>query len=155
MMKKALLCVSLLILIVSIWSNEVQIGNELNFEKSVPLNPNFCYSMSQTIYHLYDTNIEDQLIQSLSFAYGNNNDWLVDNIRIYLGHTNKTVFQNNDDWIPIEELSLVFDGQVNFIQSLWGQIEFDTTFPYNNQDNLVVAIEAKSDELLHNNISFF
>ena len=146
-MKKLLACWFLLTLFFSIGSIEVQIGTGTDYNRYVPLIPLYSYSMSQTIYYQSYIDVEDKLISSLSYYYLGSNDgnWTDSHIKLYLGHTDKTTFENNEDWISGDELCLVYEGPVTFIDNAWSPIIFDTPFPYNNQDHLVVAIETDSE----------
>lgn len=157
-MKKRVLCLSLLFLILTCFGLEVQIGEGNVDNQKVPLTPLYCYSMSQTIYYQGSIDVEDQMIESLAYNYVGasnlNTNWAEDNIRVYLGHTNKTGFDSNDDWIPIDQLSLVYDGPALFIEYAWCEIPFTTPFPYNNEDHLVVAIEANTEGFVEANYNF-
>jgi len=65
----------------------------------------------------------------------NSSDWVV-----YLGHTPKTNFLSETDWIPVSQLMQVFAGTVTNNNGLV-EIVFPTPFPYNNIDNLVLAAD--------------
>jgi len=152
-MKKTLLCMCLLALFLSIGSVEIEIGNGQDEDAEVPLTPLYCYSMSQTIYYQGYFDIENHQIESISYFY-HGSDWLEDNIKVYLAHTNKTSFESNQDWLPITELSLVYNGPVQFISNSWCQIVLDNPFPYNNTDNLLVAIEANTPGFIPTDSNF-
>ena len=66
--------------------------------------------------------------------------------RIYMGHTAKTSFTSNTDWIPLGSMTLVFDGTVTMPATAGDvvTINLTTPFPYNNTDNLVIAFDENS-----------
>ncbi|MBU0763273.1 MAG: hypothetical protein KJ607_00395, partial [Bacteroidetes bacterium] len=63
----------------------------------------------------------------------------VNNVRIYMGHTSKSAFTSNVDWIT-SGLVLVYSGSVT-PASGWYTITLDNTFYYNNSDNLVILFD--------------
>ncbi|MBR4787502.1 MAG: fibronectin type III domain-containing protein [Bacteroidales bacterium] len=63
------------------------------------------------------------------------------NLDVYMGHTRKNEFSNNSDWVPFNELTLVYSGNLNFPNAgdgEWFAIPL-TAFEYNGIDNLVIA----------------
>ncbi len=152
-MKKTFLCMCLLALFLSIGSVEIEIGTGQVEDIRIPLTPLYSYSMSQTIYYQGYFNIDNHQIESISYFY-HGSDWLEDNIKVYLAHTNKTSFESNQDWLPITELSLVYSGPAQFSSNSWCQIIFDSPFPYNNTDHLLVAIEANTEGFVPTNSNF-
>lgn len=124
------------------WSQwgQIPIGSQDGTTSSIPIYGLYEYSYSQQI--VYQDEIRAQGdITSVSFYYGsgttsNNTEWT-----IYLGHTTKESFSNNDDWISGTNLTEVFSGTVAFPgNGNFMEIIFDTPFDYNNSDNLVIAI---------------
>jgi len=68
----------------------------------------------------------------------NSSDWTV-----YLGHTSKTNFTSDSDWIPPANLTQVYEGTISQNNGVV-EIAFATPFPYNNTQNLVVAAKENS-----------
>ncbi|UPQ80773.1 GEVED domain-containing protein [Flavobacterium azooxidireducens] len=66
--------------------------------------------------------------------------------RIYLGHTTKADFATNNDWEPLANLTLVYDGSVTMPTSSGQVITINLTVPfaYNNTDNLILAVDENS-----------
>ncbi|WP_370897937.1 T9SS type A sorting domain-containing protein [Chryseobacterium gossypii] len=75
----------------------------------------------------------------------NSSDWVV-----YLGHTTKTSFTSDSDWIPVSQLTQVYSGTVTNANGVV-EITFAAPFPYNNTDNLVLAAEENSAGYDENN----
>ncbi|MBN2830034.1 MAG: choice-of-anchor D domain-containing protein, partial [Candidatus Cloacimonetes bacterium] len=121
----------------------IEIGNDILLNQSLPIEPYYGYSYSQSIYLQSEINIISGQIENISYHYNNYanlnscNSWV-----IYLAETQKTSFESTLDWIPITQFIEVYNGPLPTIQSD-GWIEFDltTSFAYNNVDNLVIAVE--------------
>lgn len=59
-----------------------------------------------------------------------------------MGDTSKTAFANTSDWVTFGDLTQVFSGPVTYpANNSLMLITFDTPFPYNNTDNLVLAVD--------------
>lgn len=61
---------------------------------------------------------------------------------IYLGHTTKTTFAANDNWIPTGPMIKVYSGTVANTNGVI-DIIFTTPFPYDNAQNLVIGVHQK------------
>ncbi|WP_079241008.1 T9SS type A sorting domain-containing protein [Chryseobacterium indologenes] len=61
---------------------------------------------------------------------------------IYLGHTTKTTFAANDNWIPTGPMIKVYSGTVANTNGVI-DITFTTPFPYDNAQNLVIGVHQK------------
>jgi len=64
---------------------------------------------------------------------------------VYMGHTTKSSFSSNEDWVPVGSMTKVFSGDVTF-PTLPGSltITLSTPFAYNNNNNLVIAVHEKT-----------
>ncbi|MDR3047482.1 MAG: CUB domain-containing protein, partial [Bacteroidales bacterium] len=66
------------------------------------------------------------------------------NVNVYLGHTAKTSFNNNTDWIPHVLLTqVVYNQYINFASG-WVTLTFAVPFAYNGTNNLIVAVEQQN-----------
>ena len=63
---------------------------------------------------------------------------------IYLGHTTKTEFTSNTDWVDVATLTQVYTGNITAVAASWVEITFDTPFNYDGVSNLVIAIDENS-----------
>ncbi len=134
-----------------IWSfstfphNGIQIGFDDNLDINLPFYPLYRYSYSQNIYLQSEINneiwITDLFYHWDGWADGEYcKDWV-----IYLGHTNKTEFTNNQDWLAVADMIKVFDGEVNLPSNPdWVQIPLHAPFLFNNEDNLVIAVDQNT-----------
>lgn len=102
------------------------------------------FSISQQIYTKEEINKENGLITNISFHnnYGNSN---TRNIVVYISNTEKEMYDDNHDWIAIDDSQIVFAGDFTFAaQGEWSTIEFDTPFSYTG-NNIAVTIYDKTD----------
>lgn len=65
-------------------------------------------------------------------------DWTV-----YMGHTTKSSFESTSDWIPMTELTEVFNGVITATANNWFEITLETPFDYTG-GNFVIAVYENS-----------
>ncbi len=125
----------------------VEIGDG-DAEGGLPILPAAYNNYSQSIYLQSEIDSNPQA-DSLGFyaiskiayywsgtdSYRDSHEWTV-----YMGHTSKTCFESETDWIPIGQMEQVFDGTVFFQDQGWAEVNLDIPFLYNNADNLVIAV---------------
>lgn len=103
------------------------------------------YSYSQQIYkasEIGDARSIDHL--QIQYFYGTSYSR---NVEIYLGHTGKSSFSTNYDWVSADALTKVYDGTLTFTNSGendWLDIQLSTPFEYNGTQNLVVMFYDKT-----------
>jgi hypothetical protein len=135
----------------------VQIGTGYSVYPSLPISVSVDYSYTQTLYLQSEINIPDSRISKIYFEFSGGGgiptysmsegedglpfkDWV-----IYMGHTDKSDFNSYTDWIPFEDLTEVFNGEVNIPDGYsWIEITLDVPFEYNNSDNLVIAVDENT-----------
>ncbi len=112
----------------------------------IPIYPYYNYSYSQTIYLQSDINVANQRLENIAFYWNgaaagtNNRDWVV-----YMAHTDRTAFDGNQDWVPFDQLTEVFDGEVILPQEEgWVNITLQNPFVYNNTDNLLICVDENT-----------
>lgn len=138
----------------------VQIGRDILDYYDLPVNADYEYNYSQTIYRQEMINIPGKRLSKIYYYWTgaeegvNFKDWV-----IYVGHTDKTEFTSITDWIPTSEMTKVFDGEViipytDYIGT-WVEIILDIPFEYNNVDNLVIAIDENTPGYSYNYFSNF
>ena len=64
-------------------------------------------------------------------------------MKIYLAHRSSSSFSSTTDWTPIDDATLVYEGSLVCTQG-WNNFTFDTYFPYNGNDNLVLIVDDNS-----------
>lgn len=130
------------------WSSfaQIAVGEQNGYTSALPISGFYNYSYSQQIIFQNEINAEGD-ITSVSVFYSSGNTTNSSDWTIYMGHTSKTNFQDDDDWILSTQMAKVFDGIVTYPAS--GNqmlITFDTPFSYNNLDNLVLAVYEKQPD---------
>lgn len=122
----------------------VTIGSGTNVGNRIPIAPYYVFSYSQQVVLKSEINTSG-IITKLRFysngtAITNGNNWT-----IYLGHTTKTAFTSNTDWIQSSAMTQVFSGTVSATPTAgWYEIDIADVFLYNNTDNLVVAVDENA-----------
>ena len=101
----------------------------------VPLYTNYDYSYSQSIYPA--DSLQPGLITAISYKYAGNSSETINPSVIYMGEIDRSAFSSTTDWVPLTELTEVFNGSVTFSNG-WVRIELDEPFLYTG-GNLVVA----------------
>ncbi|MCJ8291814.1 MAG: T9SS type A sorting domain-containing protein [Crocinitomicaceae bacterium] len=131
---------------------QVNVGTGNLTGQSLPIEPYFGFTYSQSIYLASEINASGSVTGITFFSdagttIANSNDWVV-----YLGHTTKTSFASNTDWET--GLTQKFAGIVTIVADQV-TITFTTPFVYNGTDNLIVAVDenaasydGNSDEFL-------
>jgi len=110
---------------------------------ALPIHPYSDYSYSQSIYLQSEIEISNLRIEKLYYywngaAVAPNSDQLT----IYMGHTNLAAFSSASSWIPPNQLTQVFSGQVTLASTPgWIEIVLGNPFIYNNNYNLVIAVD--------------
>lgn len=126
-------------------SAQIELGTGSTEVGEAPISTYYGYSYVQQIFTKQEVNanaagnitgLKFYLDPTLSIA--NSSEWVV-----YLGHTTKTSFTSDTDWIPLSELTQVFSGTVTNANGVV-EITFATPFAYNNTSNLVIAAEENS-----------
>ncbi len=145
----------------SLQAETIQIGSGSVVNQGLPLEPFTAYSYSQQLFLAQEIG-PGGIISAIGFQYQvAHTAFLSANceVKFYLGHSSRTLLNS---WIPIDSLSLVFDGtltQENFSSPLpgsgWLTVNLANPFIYNGIDNLIVACDentpgssSSSDEFL-------
>ena len=133
----------------NLFAYEIQVGIGNQNTKIFPVQTNFDYNYTQQIYSKNYISYNGGKITKLSFYYEENNianstDWV-----IYMGNTDKYEFNSKNDWVPIDSLFEVYSGNIyNFLSdndnSGWMTIELSNPFNYDNNKNLVIAIDENT-----------
>jgi hypothetical protein len=122
----------------------------------LPSNIYYCYSLTQQIYQVSELG-GGGVVDTLAFQYFYSNTQNR-NLDIYLGHTSKTSFSTNNDWVPVDNMILVYSGYVNFSNSgtdYWFNIGLQNSFEYNGSDNLVLMVVDKTGTYQYSGEKFY
>lgn len=118
----------------------VIIGSGTEVNQSLPLEPNYGNSWSQTLYYPEEINFSNQRVKKISYNYNMAHEWGPDELQIYIGTTTQ---ESLSDWIPVNTLSLVYDDYINTEDvdaSGWLEFELDSPFVYSGDENLVIGV---------------
>ena len=128
-------------------SAQINLGTGSTDVGAAPISTYYGYSYVQQIFPKQEINANAAGdITGLTFYLDptkpivNSSDWVV-----YLGQTTKSSFASESDWIPVSELTQVYSGTIVNVNGVV-TVTFPTPFPYNNVDNLVVAVDENSQD---------
>ncbi|MBR3799245.1 MAG: hypothetical protein IKK36_10075, partial [Bacteroidales bacterium] len=115
----------------------------------LPLDSYYDYGLSEQIYT--PAEIGGGTINSIAFysERGSTNTGgiaFTRTIDIYMAHTNKSAFDNTNDWISVSSGDKVFSGAVTFNFEEWTIITFSTPFVYNGTSNLVLVVDDNTGD---------
>ena len=119
---------------------DVTIGNGTNTSYYAPFGPYYANAWVQTIYPAsYFTS--PGYINSLSWEVNSANTQNCTSLKIYVGTTTHENNLSTTDWVPMEDLTLVYEAENTTIGSAsgWETYTFNTPYYYNGEENLVVV----------------
>ncbi|MCD7920846.1 MAG: hypothetical protein LUG27_00065, partial [Clostridiales bacterium] len=84
-------------------------------------------------------------IEEIAYQAASASSYTTTSVMIYMGHTTKSTFSNNSDWVSADDLTLVYSGSPTLGTTAgWESVTLDTEFEYNGEDNLVIAVAKKA-----------
>ena len=111
---------------------------------NIPVTATTNYSCSQQIYFQDDIG-KTGTINKIKFYYSSTNALTKNNnVIIYLGHTTKSDFSSNTDWISVDNLTQVYSGNLNCTNG-WNEFVLSTPFDYTG-GNLVLMVLDNSGQ---------
>ena len=110
---------------------------------SSPITPYYGFSYSQTIYLASEINANGN-ITSLNYQLnpGTSITSCDDTIDVWIGHTTKSNFTNDSDWVAVNTLTQVLTSGTITAAGDVATITFSAPFAYNGTDNLIIAVDA-------------
>ncbi|MCL2596893.1 MAG: fibronectin type III domain-containing protein, partial [Paludibacter sp.] len=126
--------------------NGITVGTGTITQSYVPVNSNYGYTYSQTIYLASELTAAGGSANDISkIAYqwnGAGNLTNGDVWTVYIGQTSKTTFSSTTDWVAIGNLQEVYTGTVSLPATAgWMTIELDNSFTWDGTSNIVVAVD--------------
>jgi hypothetical protein len=125
---------------------EVAIGDGTATTYYAPFSTFYKNSWSQTIYpaSYFET---PGFINSLSWEVNAAVPHEFQSLKIYLGTTTHENNTSTTDWLPMEDLTLVYEATNGTIGTVagWETYQLNTPFYYNADENLVVVVSRKAD----------
>lgn len=118
---------------------EIVIGTGTSNSDIIPTYTSYKYSITEQIFTAEEIGAVGK-IRSLSFNLVNaaNQDR---NIDVYIAHTERYTFTNDNDWIAMTVADKVYSGVLDCHSSGWQTIQLDKPFKYNGDSNLVIMVD--------------
>ncbi len=128
------------------YGGEVIVGNmeSTSTDSYVPMQSNYNYSYAQMIYTADEIGGATTIYGISFYEQGTVN--VETPVTLYVAETDKETFSSNTDFIAVDELTQVFDGNYPTNTSGWHKIDFDTPFDFSGNHNLVVAFYNHRNE---------
>ena len=120
----------------------VDVGSGTSTTYLLPMNTFYNYSYSQQIYTAVEVGNIVGRIPCIGFQYIYGTPQ-TKNFKIYMGNTNKSSFSSGTDWVPLNDMFLVYDGDYTFTNTgvdNWVNIPLNTPFEWDGTSNIVVAV---------------
>ena len=136
---------------------EVTIGTDATSSSTTPMNTNYGNSWTQMIYPASNFTTPGY-INTLSWEVAEANAHNYNFLKIYLGTTAMTEHANTNDWLPLENLTLVYEGNNGTVGTAagWETYSLNNPYYYDAENNLVVVVSRASNNgnSLYYNYSF-
>ncbi|MBI9035346.1 MAG: carboxypeptidase regulatory-like domain-containing protein [Bacteroidales bacterium] len=137
-------------------SEIVSIEDESGYTAQAPIDVYYENSLSETIYTAEEIG-QDGLITGISYDYTFIDNVLNTPVRIWIGQSDSTNLIGPEwvaEWIPSTEMTLVYDGNLDYtIGSHAVFIQLETPYLYDNSNSIVIMTEKIIDTFYdYNNI---
>lgn len=112
------------------------------------------YSYTQQLYTASELGTTAGAIVNIGFYYQKDEyawepiDEFTRTLDIYIVSTDKTAFDDENDWVSVTSSDLCFSGSVTFKADEWTIITLDNPFAYDGNSNIVIAVYDKTKENL-------
>ena len=116
----------------------IAIGDAAMSDGYLPSYSFYNYTLSQQI---YTTDEIGTACEIASIAFFNAGSQKTRSYTIYMTHTDKSTFENANDWINVTEEDMVYSGSVTMMANRWTTVFFDTPFNYNGTSNLALIVD--------------
>ena len=116
----------------------IVVGEATHSSTILPSYSEFPYSLTQQIYTADELSAEPCDISSVSFF--NTGLYSSRQLSIYMVNTDKTEFEDNWDWIAVDDEDQVFSGEVHMDESAWTTIHFNSSFYYDGSSNVALVV---------------
>jgi hypothetical protein len=134
----------------------VIVGDGTETNHHLPIEPYYGYSYSQSIYYPSDFGTAG-FITSISYEYNgaatlaSSTQWV-----IYMGTTSNDSYATNTDWVPLDQLTMVYNGTIDAPTGAgWIDFTLDNMFFYDGMSNLVIAVEENEPQYGTSSEEFF
>ena len=116
------------------------IGDGTSSYQDIPFSTSRKHSYSQTIYYSNEIGFTNQRIEKIGWHYNGGSALGPDDIKIYMGLTSATEFEEPFDWISLDQMVQVYDGTIT-VPSTDGIVSvfLDNPFEYTGSQNLEIG----------------
>ena len=121
------------------------VGEAKHTNRHLPISE-YPYFLTQQIYTADELNIGACDISSLSFFNTGYSYYEGRNLVFYLVGTDKTAFNDTNDWIAVTDEDIVYSGEIYWNESDWTTLYFDTPFSYDGSSNLALVVRNESGQ---------
>ncbi len=125
---------------------DITIGEGTSTTNVAPMNSNYKNSWTQMVYPSSECGEEGD-IYALSWYVNAVSAHTYSNLKIFLGTKSSAINESTSDWLPMEDLTLVYESENGTIGSQvgWETYQLSTPYHYNGEDNLVVVVSRAAD----------
>ena len=122
----------------------------------LPLSTYYNYSYSQQLFASWEMGGErDIYTVSLNYNGNANENEVIRNTKLYMGHTSKFEFDYSSDWVSLADVHNVCNSDIVINEeSGWITYILRTPFHYNGTDNLVVAVRDNTGTYEYEEVDF-
>ena len=133
----------------------ITIGTGTTTGTHLPTEPYYDYSYTEQIFLQSEIDTKGR-IDTISF-YWNGNSTTSRTIEIWMGHTTKSSYANDSDWVETDNgMTLVFNGSYSLTSTAgWHDIVLTTPFFYNNSDNLIIGCDDNTNSYVSGSDEFY
>lgn len=134
---------------------DVEVGTGTSSGYYAPFNNYYKNSWNQCIYPASEIGSAGN-IYSIAWNCAATASLTLSNVKIYLGTTPNSTIASTSDWLPMSDLTLVYEGNNVAIGSStgWENYTLNAPFYYNGTDNLVVVV-SKSASSYSSSIKYY
>ena len=125
---------------------ELTIGEGTSSSNVTPMNAYYKNSWTQMVYPA--SNFETPgYINAVSWYVNSSTAHSFNTLKIYVGTKASAINESNSDWLPMEDLTLVYEAENGTLgtASGWETYTFNTPYYYNAEDNLVIVTARTAD----------
>ncbi len=122
-------------------SEDKTVGTGTYGSSTSPFNNYYKNSWNQAIYPKEEVGFSGY-INSIAWDCSTAYTFTTNTLKIYLGTTSNDIINDSYDWMPMDELTLVYDGTGDVLGTSigWETFNLNTPFYYDGTENLVVVV---------------
>ena len=127
------------------------IGEGTSSSEYVPTHTYYKYSLTEQIYTAEELGQATAIESIALFSKGQSTR----SLDIYMVSTDKSRFEDGDDWVDVSDDNLVFSGNVTFNAGEWNTIDLDDVYVHDGQSNMLLVVNDKTGDYDESSNSFY